>query len=218
MNDQQIPNATYRIQFTPQFRFSDGLKIVPYLAKLGISHIYASPVTHARSGSTHGYDVCDHSAVNPELGSTEELFELLGAVKQRNMGWVQDIVPNHMAYSHENPYLLDVLEKGEASEYADFFDITWAHQYESLRGRVLAPFLGKPYGQCVVDGELRVVFEDGGLWAAYYDQRYPLSPQSYWTVLGEETEGLPSVRPDSEFREFADAISAVHGALDGKGV
>ena len=214
MIDMQIPIATYRLQFTPQFRFADALRIIPYLQKLGISHIYASPVTRARSGSMHGYDVCDPSMVNPELGTLEEFNELLTVIAKKNMGWVQDIVPNHMAYSHENPYLVDVLENGSFSQYANFFDITWDHQYESLRGHVLAPFLGKPYGQCVVDGDLNVVFENGGLWAAYYDQRYPLSPQSYWTVLGEEADGLPSLQYDKsdEHKRFAELLHTMTNA------
>ncbi|MDD5556530.1 MAG: malto-oligosyltrehalose synthase [bacterium] len=191
MTDIRIPGATYRLQFTPRFRFHDALEILPYLAELGISHIYASPVTRARRGSLHGYDVCDPRAVNPELGGPGEFEALLEAVAHKGMGWLQDIVPNHMAYSHENPFLVDVLENGPASRYGGFFDITWDHQYEHLRGRVLAPFLGKPYGQCVVDGDLRLVYENGGLWAAYHDQRYPLSPESYWTVLGVEAEDLP---------------------------
>ncbi|MBN1306422.1 MAG: malto-oligosyltrehalose synthase [Chitinispirillaceae bacterium] len=191
-----VPRATYRIQFTPQFGFREALRIVPYLHKLGISHIYASPITRARRGSLHGYDVCDYATINPELGTLDDLTELLNAVARREMGWLQDIVPNHMAYSHENPYLVDVLEHGSASQYCDLFDITWNHQYESLRGRVLAPFLGKSYGQCVVDGELRIVLENGGLWVAYYDQRYPLSPDSYGAVLFDEADGLEGPTTD----------------------
>ena len=197
-----FPRATYRIQFTPQFGFRDALRIIPYLQKLGISHLYASPITRARRGSTHGYDVCDYATINSELGTVDDFTELLNEVAQREMGWLQDIVPNHMAYSHENPYLVDVLEHGSSSRYYDMFDITWNHQYESLRGRVLAPFLGKTYGRCVVDGELRIVFESGGLWIAYYDQRYPLSPDSYGTVLSDEAEGFQTAT-------FAD--SGIHG-------
>ncbi len=190
MKRPQIPRATYRLQFTPEFGFAEALHLLPYLQRLGISHIYASPVTRARTGSTHGYDVCDPKTVNPELGTLDEFRKLLSETARRKMGWLQDIVPNHMAYSHENPYLVDVLEHGEASRYAEFFDITWNHQHESLRGRLLAPFLGKPYGECVTDGELKIVFENGGLLVAYYDQRYPLSPESYWEVLGTSFEKL----------------------------
>lgn len=190
LSNVHIPRATYRLQFTPEFRFRDALNLLPYFRRLGISHIYASPVMRARSGSTHGYDVCDPKTVNPELGTEDEFLELLTEVARRGMGWVQDIVPNHMAYSHENPYLVDVLEHGTASRYAEFFDITWDHQHDSLRGRLLAPFLGSPYGQCVTKGELKIVFEAGGLWAAYYDNRYPLAPESHWDVLGEGIETL----------------------------
>ncbi|KMQ49764.1 Malto-oligosyltrehalose synthase [Chitinispirillum alkaliphilum] len=190
MEKKHIPGATYRIQFTPDFGFKQALEILPYLQQLGITHIYASPVTRACSGSMHGYNVCDPREVNPELGTKMEFEKLLMEVANRQMGWIQDIVPNHMAYSYENPFLVDVLEHGEASQYSDFFDITWDHQHDSLRGRLLAPFLGKPFGQCVVDGELKVVFENGHLWVAYYDHRYPLSPESYWNVLGGDLEHL----------------------------
>jgi len=186
MTTSTLPGSTYRLQFTPEFRFSHALAIIPYLKELGITHLYASPICRSRKGSTHGYDVCDPAMVNPELGSLDEFTTLLSAASQAGLGWLQDIVPNHMAYSHENPYLVEVLEQGERSRYSEFFDITWNHQNPSLCGKVLAPFLGKPYGQCVIDGELSIVFENGGLWVAYYDKRYPLAPETYPLVLGTE--------------------------------
>lgn len=209
MQNVRIPRATYRLQFTPTFGFSDALRLLPYLHRLGISHIYASPITRARTGSTHGYDVCDPKTVNPELGTLDEFLGLLHEVARRKMGWLQDIVPNHMAYSHENPYLVDVLEHGRASRYADFFDITWDHQHESLRGRLLAPFLGKPYGQCVMDGELKIIFENGGLWVAYFDQRYPLAPESYWDVLGGDIQKLQAAI-DSDTDDYTSLFGALH--------
>ena len=214
MSDRTFPLATYRLQFTPDFGFNKVRVILPYLRKLGISHVYASPVLRARVGSTHGYDVCDPTTVNPELGTTAEFEELLESVAEMNMGWIQDIVPNHMAYSHENPYLVDVLENGPSSTYADVFDITWNHQYENLRDRVLAPFLGKPYGECVVGGELRIVFENGGLFAAYYDQRYPLSPESYQTMLGNAAEeGLAHLHePGAEADRFSGLLASMKNA------
>ncbi len=217
MEELHVPRATYRLQFTPEFRFRDALELLPYLQRLGISHIYASPVTRARTGSTHGYDVCDPKTVNPELGTLDEFEELLKEVTDRKMGWLQDIVPNHMAYSHENPYLVDVLEHGMASRYADFFDITWDHQHESLRGRLLAPFLGKPYGQCVIDGELKIAFENGGLWVTYFDQRYPLSPESYWDVFGADIEKLQTVI-DPETDDYMSLFGALHALKNLSGV
>lgn len=191
------PTSTYRLQFTPDFGFQDALALLPYLRDLGIGAIYASPIARSRKGSRHGYDVCDPTQVDPELGTLEEFEALLLETGRMEMQWIQDIVPNHMAYSHENPYLADVLEHGRASRYADWFDITWEHQHPSLRGRLLAPFLGKPYGQCLLDGELRLVWEQDSLWLAYWEQRYPICPESYATVLLEEREGLPPL-PDPE--------------------
>ncbi|MDG5813852.1 malto-oligosyltrehalose synthase [Chitinispirillales bacterium ANBcel5] len=183
MSKGSSSKATYRIQFTPQFKFKDALQYLPYLKKLGITDIYASPVTRPRKGSISGYDVCDPTQVNPELGTIDEFESLLKEVKTQQMGWLQDIVPNHMAFSHENAMLMDVLEKGQHSKYHDFFDIQWDHQYDSLTGHVLAPFLNKPYGQCIIDGELKIIFEEGMLRVAYDNQRYPLSPQSYLYIL-----------------------------------
>ena len=216
MNQLRVPQATYRIQFTPEFGFSDALRILPYLKKLGITDIYASPINRPCAGSMHGYNVCDPRIVNPELGTLEEFEALLGKVAKNGMGWVQDIVPNHMAFSHENPFLVDVLEHGVASQYADFFDITWDHQHESLNGKLLVPFLGKPYGNCVTDGELKLIYENGDLWVAYYDNRYPLCPESYWTVLGDGIEELQnSFEPESdEYTSFCGALHTLKNLSD----
>ena len=116
---QRAPDATYRFQFHAKFRFADAIKLVPYLAKLGISHLYASPFLKARPGSTHGYDVIDHNAVNPEIGTERELDVLVKTLRDHGMGLVPDLVPNHMGVLHaDNAWWLDVLEKGRASPYA----------------------------------------------------------------------------------------------------
>ena len=118
------PIATYRLQFHKAFGFKQAKALVPYLAKLGISHLYASPFLKARPGSTHGYDVIDHNQVNPEIGTEAELKDLLRTLKQHGMGMVIDLVPNHMGVLHaDNAWWLDVLEKNPASPYARFFDI-----------------------------------------------------------------------------------------------
>jgi len=210
---KSIPTSTYRLQFTPAFRFTDAESILPYLRELGISHIYASPVTRARKGSMHGYDVCDPREVNPDLGTPDEFTALLEAAARHGIGWIQDIVPNHMAFSHENPFLLEVLEQGNHSRYGSFFDITWDHHHPSLQGKLLAPFLGKPYGQCVVDGDLRIVFENGGFWVAYYDKRYPLAPETYRMLFNLETvPANPGDLPDRaslvHFDTLLDALAA----------
>src|SRR5436190_836112 len=156
------PDATYRFQFHAKFRFADAIKLVPYLAKLGISHLYASPFLKARPGSTHGYDIIDHNAVNPEIGTERELHTLLDTLKRHGMGLVPDLVPNHMGVLHaDNAWWLDVLEKGRASPYARFFDIDWS------RGKLLLPVLGRHYGEALEKGELKLE-NHGGRWSVRY--------------------------------------------------
>ena len=130
--------ATYRLQFHKGFTFRDAEALVPYLARLGISHVYASPLMEARPGSTHGYDIVNHNRLNPEIGSEGEFEALVAALKAQGMGLIVDIVPNHMGIGGaDNAWWLDVLEWGEASPYAVFFDINWDPLREDLKGRVL---------------------------------------------------------------------------------
>jgi (1->4)-alpha-D-glucan 1-alpha-D-glucosylmutase len=177
------PTATYRIQFNPAFGFRDAEEIVPYLAKLGITDLYASPIFKARKGSLHGYDVVDPNAINSELGTRADLESLSEALHRHRMGWIQDIVPNHMAYSYENKMLRDVLENGETSPYFHFFDIDWDHPDASLTGRLLAPFLGRFYGVSLEDGEIRLTYDSDGLSICYSDWKFPLRIDSYVSVL-----------------------------------
>ena len=167
----KAPVATYRFQFHKEFRFTDATKLVPYLASLGVSHVYASPFLKARPGSTHGYDVIDHNQVNPEIGTGAELRKLIATLKEHGMGMVLDLVPNHMGVLHaDNHWWLDVLEKGRASPYARFFDIDWA------RGKLLLPVLGKHYGEALE--ELKVE-RKGGKWSVrYFEHRFPLNARS----------------------------------------
>lgn len=174
---RRVPVATYRLQLHKDFRFTDATALVPYLAALGVSHVYASPFLKARPGSLHGYDIVDHNKINPEIGSEAELEALLAALGRHGMGLVLDVVPNHMGVLHgDNPWWQDVLEKGRASPYARFFDIDWLRG----RGRLLLPVLGKHYGEVLEEGELRI-FREGarGPWRLrYYDQTFPLSSES----------------------------------------
>lgn len=204
-----FPRATYRIQFTPQFKFEAARSIVPYLANLGISHIYASPILKARKGSSHGYDVCDFACLNPELGSTEEFADLIAEVRKHGMGWIQDIVPNHMAFSSENPYLWDVLENGLASRYASFFDIDWEHHYDSLRGKLLAPFLGDFYGVCLEKGELKLQYDGQGLKIVYYANSFPIRPESYWSIFGRHLTKFRSACSDNQL-EYMDLLGVLY--------
>ncbi len=186
----RIPRSTYRLQFNSGFTFKDALEIVPYLDDLGITDIYASPVFCARLGSLHGYDIVEPNCINPEIGSEEDFTGLIAAVKHRGMGWLQDIVPNHMAYDGQNRMLMDVFENGAFSDYHKFFDIDWDHAYESMKGRLLAPFLGKPYGESLESGEIRIEYCESGFVACYYTNRYPLRIESYADVLSPNLNKL----------------------------
>ncbi|MFO1421688.1 MAG: malto-oligosyltrehalose synthase [Candidatus Competibacteraceae bacterium] len=179
----RIPVATYRLQFTPDFDFNAAMTIAPYLDDLGVSDLYASPILRPRHGSQHGYDVVDSRLINPELGGLERFEMLVQVLKKHGMGWVQDIVPNHMAFDSQNQMLVDVLENGPDSPYHESFDINWNHLYEGIRGRVLAPFLGKFYGECLESGELQVRYSEQGLAVHYYDFRFPIRIESYYRVL-----------------------------------
>ncbi len=205
----RTPSATYRMQFTPSFGFDDAASRVPYLAELGIDTLYSSPVTQARAGSTHGYDVVDHSVVNTELGGRDGLVRLSGVLKEHGMLLLADFVPNHMAYDRANCELMDALERGPASDAARFFDIAWDHSQGGLQGRVLAPFLGSFYGEALEQGALRVAYDEEGLAACYYEQRYPLSLESYPAVFGESADDLePTLGHDSAL--LVNLLGALH--------
>ncbi len=178
----RIPTATYRLQFTPDFGFTAAQGIVDYLQALGISDIYASPIFKARSGSTHGYDVVDPTQLNPELGGTEAFEPLIEAVHHHHMGWLQDIVPNHMAYDGQNRYLMDVMEYGPNSEYFHFFDIDWEGA-EELRGKVLAPMLGDFYDRGLERGEIQLSYDEAGLGVNYFSLKFPVRIESYGRFL-----------------------------------
>jgi (1->4)-alpha-D-glucan 1-alpha-D-glucosylmutase len=164
--------STYRLQLHKHFTFADVEAIVPYLADLGISHVYASPVTTAQPGSTHGYDVVDPTRINPELGGEEGFRSLVGVLKTHGLGLIIDIVPNHMGVAgHSNWWWQHVLANGQASGYAHFFDISWSR-------KLLLPFLGAPLPQAIADGALELRRDESGpaIWA-YGTHRFPLRPE-----------------------------------------
>src|SRR4051794_17530644 len=195
-------SATARLQFHKDFTLDHARQLVPYFAKLGASHLYASPLLTARAGSTHGYDIVNHNEINPELGGEEALQALVAELRARDMGLILDIVPNHMGVGgNDNAWWLDVLEWGRASRYADYFDVDWDPPDPTLRGRLLAPFLGSSYGECLQGGELKLEFDeaDGRLFVSYYTHRFPIDPRDYPAVL--LTVGGPLEEPA---RLFAD--------------
>jgi (1->4)-alpha-D-glucan 1-alpha-D-glucosylmutase len=197
--------ATARLQFHKDFTLDAAAALVPYFASLGISHLYASPLLKSRPGSTHGYDIVDHNQIDPELGSEEALQRLVAELRRHDMGLVLDIVPNHMGVGGaDNAWWLDVLEWGRASVYAEYFDIDWDPPDASLRGRMLAPFLGSPYGDCLANKELTLQFdpEDGRLFIGYYTHRFPVNPRDYPSIL--LTEGGPL---EEVARKFGDISS-----------
>ncbi len=180
--------ATYRLQFHKDFTFHDGARIASYLRDLGISHVYASPILTARAGSMHGYDVVDFSRINPELGGEAGLDALVSALHGAGLGLIVDIVPNHMAVGGaDNPFWLDLLEKGQASRFADFFDVDF--YAPASPGKVLVPFLGGPYEEVLRSGDLKLQLRpENGRYAVYYHEHcFPLREESQAEV---KTQGV----------------------------
>lgn len=189
----QIPTATYRLQLNPNFTFRDAAAIVPYLSALGISHCYASPYLRARPGSLHGYDIIEHSALNPEIGTPDDYEAFVAELHRHGMKQILDIVPNHMGVmGSDNTWWLDVLENGEASAFVDFFDIDWDPIKDELQGKVLIPVLADQYGNILEKGELKVSFdsERGEFSIFYHQHRFPIDPKEYPRILGLRLESL----------------------------
>jgi len=180
--------ATLRLQFHIGFTLDDAVPLVPYFARLGISHIYASPLLTARAGSTHGYDVVDPTRINPELGGEPALRRLVASLRRHDMGLILDIVSNHMAVGgSDNPWWRDVLEWGPSSPYAQFFDIQWQSQDPLMDAQLLVPFLRSDYGDALANGDITLHFDDGhdgALYLQHFEHRFPLTPPSYADVLG----------------------------------
>ena len=181
-----VPIATYRLQLTPSFGFDDAAAAAPYLKAFGISHLYASPFLKARAGSSHGYDVVDHNALNPELGGEDAFERLCAALAREDIGLILDFVPNHMGIHYaDNPWWLDVLEWGPRSPYAASFDIDWQILTGHPRGGVLVPILGRSYGEALEAGEIELRYDaaEGSFSAWYYEHRLPIDPSRYGEIL-----------------------------------
>lgn len=185
MSSLRIPVSTYRVQFSLSFRFVDGRDLVPYLNDLGITDLYSSPRFKARRGSPHAYDVADPFRINSELGTEEEFVELALKLRNYGMGLLLDIVPNHMAASHENPWWLDVLENGVSSPYAHYFDVDWEQPGVKSAGQnmVLIPILGDLYGKVLENQELILRLDENGFFVRYYEHRLPIDPRSYSQIF-----------------------------------
>jgi (1->4)-alpha-D-glucan 1-alpha-D-glucosylmutase len=181
-----IPRATYRVQLSRDFTFDDVTALVPYLAALGVSHVYCSPYLRARPASTHGYDIVDHAMLNPEIGTRADFERMVEALARQGMSHLCDVVPNHMAVmGGDNAWWMDVLANGPSSPYAGFFDIDWNRHDPDLGGKVLVPVLGDAYAAVLERGELRLAFDadHGRLDLTYFEHRLPLDPKCYPDIL-----------------------------------
>lgn len=183
--------------------------MVGYLARLGVSHLYLSPVFAATPGSEHGYDVVDHSQINPELGGLAGLYELGETLVREGMGLVLDIVPNHVGIGGRNPWWWDVLRFGRSSRYAGYFDIDWEAQPQMESGVLVLPTLGKPFGVALEAGELSLAIEADDLVVRYFENRFPLAPASYAAVVS-----LPPLELRDELNDPA-AFAALVEVLEG---
>jgi (1->4)-alpha-D-glucan 1-alpha-D-glucosylmutase len=215
------PRATYRLQFREGMTFEKAAELVPYLAELGISHLYASPLFAAAPDSTHGYDVVDVTRLAPELGSEDGFKTLCRALKQNGLGLIVDFVSNHMGASTHNPWWLDVLEWGAASPYAEHFDIDWSAP------KLIIPALAANYGEELKNGAFGLSFDrsDGGISFSYGPMRLPLTPPSYAQLLTRvESEDFAElarrfiVAEPAESRalkqELADGCASDHATRD----
>jgi (1->4)-alpha-D-glucan 1-alpha-D-glucosylmutase len=203
--------ATYRVQLNHRFTFADAEHIVPYLAELGISHLYASPILKARPGSDHGYDVVDHNSLNPELGTRADLDALVRTLHQHNMGLIVDIVPNHLGVmGRENQWWLDVLENGQAAQYAGYFDIDWNPARHAMHGRLLVPVLGDTYGTILERGELQLQFDAqaGGFSVQYFEHLFPVDPRTYPQIFSTPHQPRNIDEDDPNVADFDSLLSA----------
>lgn len=186
--ERPIPRATYRLQLNKEFGFDRAAALAPYLAGLGVSHVYCSPYLRARPGSMHGYDIISHTELNPELGDALAFERMCRRFRDHGLGQILDFVPNHMGVGGaDNPWWLDVLEWGPDSEFAGWFDIDWDSDHTYLQGKLLVPFLGEQYGTALQAGALRLKFDQGAgslaVWA-YGSHKLPVNPFHYGRILG----------------------------------
>jgi malto-oligosyltrehalose synthase len=195
MSVPAVPRATYRVQLNHKFGFRAASELVPYLARLGVSHCYFSPYLKTRPGSQHGYDVTDHSKLNPELGLPADYDALCSRLAEHDMGQIADVVPNHIGImGADGRWWLSVLEHGQASRFADYFDIDWCPVTPKLEDKVLVPVLGDQYGNVLLKGELKLELDErrGEVGVRYFEHWFPLDPASYPCVFNPGRDALPA--------------------------
>jgi (1->4)-alpha-D-glucan 1-alpha-D-glucosylmutase len=208
----RIPCSTYRLQFNSRFMFRDATRIIGYLRDLGITDIYASPYLKSKAGSMHGYDIVNHSKLNPEIGTDDEYRMMIEELKRQEMGQVLDIVPNHMCIeSPENAWWMDVLENGPSSPYARYFDIDWSPVKKELINKVLLPVLGDQYGNVLENGELTISFEEGVFSIFYYTHMFPIRPQTCTLLLEHRIDDLQQrlAGEIDHYQEYQSIITAL---------
>src|SRR5229473_5116314 len=184
------PAATYRVQLHKDFSFEAAAGIARYLAELGITDLYTSPILQAAPGSMHGYDVIDHGRISVELGGEEGYARFSAALRGAGLGHVLDIVPNHMGLGSGNALWLDLLENGPSSQAARFFDVEWHPVKEELYDKVLVPVLGDRYGAVLERGELKLELYEGAFRVRYFDQLFPVNPRTYSHILEHRIDEL----------------------------
>ncbi|RPI45667.1 MAG: malto-oligosyltrehalose synthase, partial [Betaproteobacteria bacterium] len=209
-----IPRCTYRLQLNGEFTFAHATALVPYLADLGVSHVYCSPYLRARPGSRHGYDIIDHTALNPEIGNRDDFDHFVAALERHGMGQILDMVPNHMGVmGRDNAWWLDLLENGPASAFADFFDVDWRPIDPEFANRIVVPVLGDHYGAVLERGELRLEFEpvSGSFAVFYHEHRFPVDPREYPRVLERAVRNLgPGELPADVLAAVESVIASLH--------
>ncbi|MDA3951882.1 MAG: malto-oligosyltrehalose synthase [Spirochaeta sp.] len=213
------PRASMRVQLSAEMTFRDVAGLVPYIADLGVSHLYTSPILAAREGSTHGYDIVDHNRLNPELGTESDFLAMVETLHAHDLGLIIDFVPNHMGVGYsDNAWWLNVLEWGQYSPYASFFDIDWKSSEQSLRGKVLVPVLGDQYGTVLENGELRLMFDrtDGSFSVHFYEHRFPITPRSYHSLISDVITSSASEIPAELHEELHDLATAFRAVGPGK--
>jgi (1->4)-alpha-D-glucan 1-alpha-D-glucosylmutase len=212
VSKRRIPRATYRLQFDQAFTFRDARTLVPYLDDLGIGDCYASPLFKTCFDDSHGYDICDHTELNPALGTPEEFEAFAADLQARRMGLILDVVPNHMGISGaRNGWWMDVLENGPSSAFSSFFDIDWHPVKPELENKVLLPILEDQYGKVLESGKFQLKLEEGAFFIYYYANKLPVAPRTYRMILSYPLDDLTQVlgKENEDLQELQSILTAI---------
>ena len=212
VSERRIPRATYRLQFDQAFTFRDARALVPYLDDLGIGDCYASPLFKTCFDDSHGYDICDHTELNPALGTTEEFEAFAADLQARRMGLILDVVPNHMGISGaRNSWWMDVMENGPSSPFSCYFDIDWHPVKPELENKVLLPILEDQYGQVLESGKFQMKLEEGAFFIYYYANKLPVAPRTYSMILSYPLDALTQAlgKENEYLRELQSILTAI---------